>query len=109
MGVIQKKRRALSDTPDTVSTQPQVPEVSEEQKQGEASTYSPIETVLIFGFVVTTRVTISNGIRCLQIIVFSKNCNERYDTYFARVTEIIIWLYVNPSWHDVTMQWLVDA
>jgi hypothetical protein len=38
MGVIQKKRRALSDTPDIPPTQPQVPEVSEEQKQGEVST-----------------------------------------------------------------------
>jgi hypothetical protein len=38
MGAIQKKRRALSDTPDILSTQSQVPEVSEEQKQGEVST-----------------------------------------------------------------------
>jgi hypothetical protein len=36
MGVIQKKRRALSDTQDSLPTQPQVP-ASEEQKQGEVA------------------------------------------------------------------------
>jgi hypothetical protein len=34
MGVFQKKRRALSDTTDTLPTQPQVSQITGEHKQG---------------------------------------------------------------------------
>jgi len=34
MSAIQKERRALSDAPYTLSTQPQVPHMTGEQKQG---------------------------------------------------------------------------
>lgn len=37
MGAIQKERRALSDAPYTLSTQPQVPHITGEQKQGKVS------------------------------------------------------------------------
>lgn len=38
MGVFQKKRRALSEAPDALSTHPQVPQITGEQKQGKTST-----------------------------------------------------------------------
>jgi hypothetical protein len=48
MGVFQKKRRALSETSDTLSTQPQVSQITGEQKQGKTST----TIQLLFDFVV---------------------------------------------------------
>lgn len=48
MGIFQKKRRALSETPDTLSTQPQVSQITGEQKQGK----SPTTMQLLSNFVV---------------------------------------------------------